>query len=64
MTNVMKACVVCGQGSTRDDWQSVEHPACDHHTKAEVNVALEAKAPTTVQEPPKAQKATTKTAKE
>lgn len=37
-------CVVCGQGSTRKDWQNNPNPACDHHTPAEVQAAIAKKA--------------------
>jgi hypothetical protein len=34
-----KSCIVCGQGSHRADWQGQQYPACDSHTKAEVQLA-------------------------
>jgi hypothetical protein len=36
----MRACVVCGQGSTREDWQALTNPVCDHHTDEEIQKAL------------------------
>ena len=39
------ACVVCGQASHRKDWVGVKYPACDSHTKAEIQVAIAAKNP-------------------
>jgi len=43
MTEVIaKRCVVCGSGSHRVDWQSIEYPACDSHTKDEVADAIKA----------------------
>ena len=33
------ACIVCGQKSHRGDWQSHPSPACDTHTKDEVEKA-------------------------
>lgn len=39
-------CVVCGQGSTRKDWQTNPNPACDSHTPAEVQAAIAKKAAT------------------
>lgn len=33
-------CVVCGQGSTRSDWQDGKPHACDSHSPAEVRAAL------------------------
>lgn len=33
-------CIVCGQGSSRDDWQGKPNPACDSHTKQEIADAI------------------------
>lgn len=41
-TVVEKRCVVCGTGSHRVDWQSVEFPACDSHSKDEIADAIKA----------------------
>ena len=43
--NVERYCVVCGMGSSRDDWQGVANPACDNHTPEEVKAAVPVKAP-------------------
>jgi hypothetical protein len=40
VTNVERNCIVCGQGSTRDDWQGKDVVACDNHPKAEVDAAV------------------------
>jgi hypothetical protein len=40
MANIEKYCVVCGQGSTRDDWQGKDVVACDNHSKADVDAAI------------------------
>ena len=40
--NVEKNCVVCGMGSSRDDWQGAANPSCDSHSKAEVDAAVAA----------------------
>lgn len=39
----VKYCVVCGQGSTRQDWQGKDVVACDNHSKEEVAAATKAK---------------------
>lgn len=36
-------CVVCGQGSLREDWVGKDNPACDFHAKEEVDYAIKAK---------------------
>jgi len=38
-----KYCVVCNEGSNREDWQGKDVVACDHHTKAEVEAAVKTK---------------------
>ena len=43
--NVERYCVVCGMGSSRDDWQGVDNPACDNHSPEEVKAAMQAKVP-------------------
>jgi hypothetical protein len=40
MASKEKICIVCGSGSHREDWQSKQYPACDSHSKEEVNAAL------------------------
>lgn len=41
-----RACVVCGQGSTREDWiktkvvNGTKHVACDNHSEAEFSAAV------------------------
>lgn len=59
MALVTKACLICGQGSTRKDWKysSGEFVACDHHTKEEFTKAVAAASnlkvpPKTPQTPP------------
>ena len=37
-----KKCVVCGQGSHRTDWATLDYPACDNHSKVEVAAAVAA----------------------
>jgi len=32
-------CIVCGQGSHREDWQDNPSPACDNHTKEQIAAA-------------------------
>jgi len=39
MTVETKYCIVCKQGSTREDWQGKDVVACDHHSKDEVEKA-------------------------
>lgn len=39
---VERFCVVCGMGSHRTDWAN-RTPACDNHSKAEVDAALASK---------------------
>jgi hypothetical protein len=42
---VEKYCAVCGQGSTRADWQDKDSPVCDFHTPEEVKTAASEKKP-------------------
>lgn len=43
MAQETKFCVVCGEGSNRDDWQGKAVVACDGHSKAEIQAALQKK---------------------
>jgi hypothetical protein len=45
MENVSVSCIVCGLGSTRSDWQSHPAPACDGHSKDEIQAAMTSKQP-------------------
>lgn len=40
MPPVERICVVCGAKSHRMDWQNAQYPACDSHSKNEVQVAI------------------------
>lgn len=42
-----KLCVVCGMGSTRKDWQDLQYPACDSHSKEVVDAAIAKLTPAT-----------------
>lgn len=39
-------CSVCGQGSTRLDWQDKTSPVCDSHSKEEIAAAAKTTPPT------------------
>lgn len=37
---ILRTCIVCGAKSHRLDWQQAQYPACDSHSKAEVQAAI------------------------
>lgn len=37
---IEKQCIVCGAKSHRLDWNTAQYPACDSHSKAEVQQAI------------------------
>jgi hypothetical protein len=42
-----RACVVCGMKSTRQDWASQPHPACEWHTPETVKMVIAGLVPPT-----------------